>query len=143
MRCHCRQIPSRNEIQTFGDFIDRDFWRLFSDSRNDESSTAHSFRKSVYDCSVDFPRSHIAFALALSCHSEMQNAATCNCGRYARSLEEFRFPRIAYVTTYIKALLPIRRNKERERILLPAERHANVQPIFLSRTIVAGWRTNR
>lgn len=50
------------KIQAFGDFIDGDFWRFFGgDSRNDKSNTAHSFRRSVYDCSVDFPRSHIAF----------------------------------------------------------------------------------
>jgi len=79
--------------------------RLFDDSRNDESSTAHSFRRSVYGCSVDFPQSRIAFALALSCHLEMQNAVVCNCERCIRSLEERRFSNVAYVTTYMKALL--------------------------------------
>lgn len=110
------------KIQTFKDFVNGDFWRFFGDSRNDESSTAYSFRRSVYDCSVDFPWSRIAFAFAFafapSCHSEMQNAAVCNRGRCIRSHEERRFPHVAYVTTYIKALLLVRRKKERERILL-------------------------
>lgn len=34
--------------------------------------------------------------------------------------------------TYIKALLPIRRKKERERILLPAEQHANLCTTYFS-----------
>lgn len=83
--------------------------------------------------------SHSARSLSLSCHSEMQNAAVCNCGWCTRLLEErHRFPHVAYVTTYIKALLPVQgegeEKKERERILLRAERHASVLPILHSRT---------
>lgn len=116
MRCHRRQISAQfaeRQIQ-FGDFIDRDFWCLFGDSRNDESSMAHLFRKSVYDRSVDFPRLRIVFALALSYHSEMQNAAACNCGWCAR-LKNVDFPTSRMSRHTIKALLPIRRKKRKRK----------------------------
>lgn len=119
--CYCSNpcVICGTKIQTFKDF-NGDFWRL-DDSKNNKSSTAHSILRSVYDYSVDFPQSRIAFAFALSCYSEIQNAAVCNCGRCIQSFEERRFPHVAYVTTYTKALLLVRRKKERERILLRAE----------------------
>jgi len=75
-----------------------------------------------------FPRLRIA--LALSCHPEMWNAAVCNCGRCIRSLEERRFPHVAYVTAYIKALLPVGRKREKEGILLRADDTPMYYPFF-------------
>ena len=80
-------------------------------------------------------RFFLPFGNAKCRHMQLRAIRSC--------LKNIDFPMSrTYVTTYIKALLLVRRKKERERILLRTEWHANVS-IFLSYTIIARWRRNR